>query len=165
MPATVTAGSLIGGPLTDLKIGVDASEVSVGPTLAPLRWRKETTWIDYRVEQKRGIIKKEEATTRYYISTVVAHATLENLRIALNQIAANLSGSTLTVDEDVLGQQSLLAEGPGPSGLTRTLDFPIVVSMATGDIVTIEQSGQQGFPVEFEVLQNPSTGAWFTVLN
>ena len=164
MAATITTGNLIGGPLTDLKIGTDGAEVSVGGTLAPLTYRKEVTFREFRTQQTVGVVKKEEATVRYFISTVLAEVTLENLRIALNQAASNLSASTLTVDEDDLGEVSLLAEGPGPNSQTRTLDFPKVVSMATGD-VTVAQDGQQGISVEWEVVQDASTGAWFTVLN
>lgn len=163
----IDIGLLIGGPLTDIKLGAAGSEVSLGPTLAGLAARKEVgAFREFRTQQSKGILKKEEASgVRYVVSTVLAHVTMDNLRIAMNQIAANLSGSTLTVDEDEQGVLSLVCTGPGPNGLVRTLEFHKVISIATGDVQNIDQDAQQGVPVEFEVLQDASTLKWFTVRN
>ncbi len=162
MPATITKGNLFNGPATDVKIGVDGSEVSVGSTLAPVVLRKEVEHREFTVEQLKGTVKREESRLRYFITTAVAEKTLANLQKAFNQVAGNLVASTLTIDEDVLGEQSIIIEGPGPNGSTRTVDCPICVSIRTGDYV-MSMAGQAGIEIEFEILQNPSDKSFLQI--
>ena len=161
MAATITTGNLLGGPATDVKYGADASEVTLGGTLGPVIIRKEVTLLEYMTQQTKGVLKMEEITVRWFVSTILAEITLENIQASYNQVQGNIAGGVLTFDEDELGEQSLIVEGP-TIATSRTFDAPKVYPVRVGDHV-IAQDGQQGIEVEWQLIQNNTTKAWFTI--
>lgn len=158
----VTRGNLISGPATDFKIGADGAEVDVGGTLGPVGFRKEVIHQEDRADQRKGVMNKNEDDVRYFVIATFAEITLENLRIGLNQASGNLSGSTLTFDEDENGEKSIVFTGKkNSSGGTRTYDFPVCVVHSI-EPVTYGRQNQQALAIEFEVLQDASDGSFGT---
>lgn len=150
--ATVTKENIVVGSAT-----LSVAGVGVGGTQGGVTLSLEKEMLDIPCDQQAGILSKHIVMERCYIATTMLEQTLNNLKLAMNEPAANLiSGSQLdfgsaspTVTESVL-----TIVGKGPNGKTRTWTF-YRATPADNVETSVGQRDAAGLvPVRFECLKD-----------
>lgn len=155
------------GDATNILIGaasVSLNGVDVGFTKGGTTVRYEPEFIDVMADQAVGVVRKARSLERLYVTTTVLEVTLNRIRQAFMQPAANLVGDVLTlgyngscwVDEIVV-----VLVGPSPGCGTRTFTFSKCVAFGTREY-SMKREEETAFQLEFEVLKD-ANGEFGTV--
>jgi len=127
---TVSTDLLYAGAVKTVKIG----GVDIGGTYDGVAANTEGEFFDLNVDQVSAIVKKSLITRKATITLNVAEISLANLRSALGQASANLSGSTLYLTDDEQGETTLELVCPTPSGVgSRYYYFPRIYALGSGE--------------------------------
>jgi len=127
---TVNTGLLYAGAVTTVKIG----GTDIGGTYDGVKVTTEGDFFDLKVDQVSATVKKSLISRKCTITLNIAEMSLANLRIALSQAAANLTGSTLYLTDGEQGETYLEMVCPTPSGVgTKIYYFPRIYSIGSGE--------------------------------
>lgn len=161
-----TAGNLFAGGASIVKI----DDVDVGATTDGIRFRRETDWLDFEIDQIKIKVRKEVTLSSMFIETTLAEATLNNVRISWSIPAAELTSSSSLdlVEPDGTEEVTFYAEGPTiATYTTRKYDFARCVALANGEY-NLNRGAQSQVPLNMEVLADntatpPVFGFWWDV--
>lgn len=157
-----TSGNLFSGGATIVKI----DDNDVGATTDGIRIRRETDWLDFEIDQVKFKVRKEVTLSSMFIETVLAEATVDNVRIAWSMpTSAILSSSSLDlIEPDGTEEVTFYAEGPtvaaingSPLGANsyRAYDFGRCVALANGEF-NLNRGTPSNVPLNLEVLADNS---------
>ena len=147
----IDVGNLV---LASATISVD--EADCGATVGGVYMRSEDTFRDVEIDQFIGTWKKVLTGRKYFVRANLAEGTLLNLRKAWNLAEANLSGSTLTLDETDRGSVAVTLAGTGPDGSGRTVTLATCVALAATEYPVGRKDEESVFAIELEVLADSS---------
>ena len=144
--------------------------VNVGFTQGGVFFRKSNDFLDIETDQLAGVARKEITMQRAFVNTVLAEATLKNLRIAMAEPASQqFSGSALTLGQSAptVTEHTLVvtgkASGAGKGADSRTWAFTRCVSAEEVEHVIGARDAAGLIPITFEVLKDVGTGNFATI--
>ena len=146
------------------QVSINGSDV--GFTKGGTRVRYEPEFVDIMADQAVGVVRKARSLERMYVVTTVLEVTLEIIRLAFMQPAANLSGSTLTLgynDSCWTDEVAITLVGVSPGCGTRTFTFGKAVTFGTREYAMTREE-ETAFEIEFEVLKDAS-GVFGTIVD
>lgn len=144
----VDTDQLYAGAVTTVEVG----GVDIGGTYDGVAISTEGEFFDLNVDQVSAIVKKNLITRKCTITLNIAELSLANLRKALGQASANLSGSTLYLTDDEQGEITLGLVLPTPdAGGDRTYYFLRVYCTGSGEH-SYKKGDQTFVAVVFEAL-------------
>ena len=155
----VTTGYLFAGGATL----VQYNSVDMGGTTGGVSISKNTDWLDFEVDQRKALVRKEAIMTKMMVKTTLAENKLYNLRVAWSMAssALNSSSSSLMLLESLGTEEHvLLIKGPThtvPTAApvvnydTRNYQLNRAVALANSEIA-LNRATPTNTPVEFECL-------------
>lgn len=155
------------GTAANVTIGaasITVDSVDLGFTRGGITVRFGLETKDVKADQLVGTVKTFRTDETMTLSTELLEATLENMRIAFNQPAANLTGTTalsLGYDNSCnVNEHEIILVGKGVSCGTRTWTFYRCVATGERDI-SLQREEETVIPVEFNVLKDPDNSNKF----
>jgi hypothetical protein len=131
------------------------SGTDVGYTKGGVKIIFNPTYVDVKADQAVGTIKKARADETIRVMVPMLEPTLNRVRIAFDQPASNLSGSTLLLGYNnscLVNQHQLILTGVGPSCTPRMWVFQRCVSIGNVEY-TMQRDQETVLNVEFECLK------------
>lgn len=147
-------------------ITVDA--IDLGFTFEPYVLTVESTNEDVLVEQQFGPIRRPLTARSVNGTVTLAESTLAVMAVAFGMPASNISGSTLTLDQDERGEVTFVVVGKTGSANNagsdvRTFSFPQTV-IGGAVAYNVAKLVESSLPVEFAHLAS-SSGVYGTIVD
>lgn len=138
---------LYSGPVDDILIGSD----HIYYTLDGVTITYESEWLDIETDQIPGTTIKKRTKMRVLISFKVPELTIHWAKLALAQADANVSGTTLTINNDDPGEEPVDIYLPDVTGRMKELTFDRCRLLGVTEI-GFNKGEQTGFKIEIEAL-------------
>lgn len=151
----------------NILIGAATVEINgedIGYTKGGTTVRYEPTFIDVMADQAVGVVRKARSLERLYVVIRVLEVSLERIRQAFMQPAANLVADVLTLGYNGscwTDEVQLVLVGPSPGCGARTFTFTRCVAFGNREY-SMKREEETSFEVEFEVLKD-SNGEFGTI--
>lgn len=142
-------------------ICLDGSDL--GYTTGGTTVRRDQEIVDVMADQVSGPVRKFRSSERFFITTSLLEATLENLRIAYGYPSSNLQNQCLTLGYQnpcFMLEHELVLKGAGPGCGCRTWVFDRVTSIVSSVEYSMSRDTQVQLAVEWEALIDPDTGVF-----
>lgn len=145
---TVTQDLIYSGAVTTVKVG----GVDIGGTYDGVKITGSPEWFETECDQVNAPVTKTLVKNKGTVTLNIAELSLANLRLALAQASANLSGSTLYMTDDDPGSMTLEIITPTPSGIgSKYYYFPRAYNVGTGEH-TYKKNEQLFMSIIFDAL-------------
>ena len=157
-------GELIFGNKNNIIIGyasMSIAGVDVGYTEGGVMLRKDVTYVDIEGDQASGIVKKHIALERYFLTTTLLEATLQNLQRVMQEREANLTvGSSLFFggQDPTVTEYVVTVTGKGVNGKTRTYTFYRATPSENVEHPIGQRDAVSSVPLTFEVMKDSDNG-------
>lgn len=158
----VTTGFLFAGGATL----VQYNNIDMGGTTGGVSIRKNTDWLDFEIDQRKALVRKEAIMTKMSVSTTLAENKLYNMMVAWSQATSSLNASSSSLQLlESLGTNEfvLLLEGPSHTVTSygtftkRSYKFFRAVALANSEIA-LNRGTPTNVPIEWECLFDTTVG-------
>lgn len=146
------------------EIAIDGTDVGFTKGGCTVRYAQEQ--VEVEADQAVGVVRKARKLERMYVKTTLLEVTLQQIRKAFMQPAANLSGSTLTLGYNNscwVDEVALVLVGVAPGCGVRTFTFGKCVTFGEREY-NMKRDEETAFEVEFECLKD-SNGHFGTIVD
>ena len=150
-----TVANMFAGAVTSVTLG----GTDIGGTFDGVAISMESEHLDIKCDQVLGTLGKQLMDMKFIVTFGMAELTLQNLQLALQQLAGNYnsSSSSLKLSAVAQGSLTLVIVVPSPDSLSnRTYNFDLAYVVASGEHA-YKKDAQTFQPVTCDCVANAST--------